>query len=261
MNTSDTTSQAHPRDLSAPPSTRPGLARLTRVEVRKLVDTRSGFWLLAVIALGLTAVVAGTLIKDRSDLGDFFPMSMAPTAYLLPILGILTVTTEWSQRTALTTFTLVPERHRTAIAKIAAGLIFSLAAVVTGLLAAVIGNRLGAVLHRGSSAWDLSATMMAEVTLFQLCSVLLGLAFGLLLLNTPAAIVLYFVLPYGFEVLTNSPVIMHAIGWLDFNSALNPLTDGTMHGQGWAKLATAALIWIVIPLALGLTRLVKQEVK
>ena len=39
---------------------------------------------------------------------------------LLPIIGILLVSSEWSQRTALITFTLVPKRMRVMSAKIAA---------------------------------------------------------------------------------------------------------------------------------------------
>ena len=40
---------------------------------------------------------------------------------LLPIVGILLVSSEWSQRTALITFTLVPQRMRVMSAKLAAG--------------------------------------------------------------------------------------------------------------------------------------------
>ena len=36
---------------------------------------------------------------------------------LLPVLGILLVTSEWSQRTAMVTFTLEPSRSRVIAAK------------------------------------------------------------------------------------------------------------------------------------------------
>ena len=37
---------------------------------------------------------------------------------ILPVLGILLVTSEWSQRTGLTTFALVPQRERVIVAKL-----------------------------------------------------------------------------------------------------------------------------------------------
>ncbi len=44
---------------------RPSLARLTKVELRKMVDTRSGFWLqLAVVGLAILAVVITLLAGD-----------------------------------------------------------------------------------------------------------------------------------------------------------------------------------------------------
>ena len=49
---------AHATDCRPRPGrdARPGLARLTKVELRKMVDTRSGFWLLlAVLALTVLA--------------------------------------------------------------------------------------------------------------------------------------------------------------------------------------------------------------
>ena len=46
---------------------RPPLSRLTRVELRKMVDTRSGFWLqLTVVALTVLVVVI-TLIAGHED--------------------------------------------------------------------------------------------------------------------------------------------------------------------------------------------------
>ncbi len=59
-------------------------------------------------------------------LGDTSQM----VSVLLPVLGILLVTAEWSQRTALTTFTLVPRRERIIAAKAAAGVALAVAATV-----------------------------------------------------------------------------------------------------------------------------------
>ena len=102
--------------------TAPSFGRLTLVELRKMVDTRAGFWLqLLVAVLTLAAVVVVCIVADADEatFQDLFTVAMTPGAVLLPIIGILLVSSEWSQRTALITFTLVPRRMRVMGAKVA----------------------------------------------------------------------------------------------------------------------------------------------
>src|SRR6202012_6266830 len=47
---------------------RPGLGRLVAVELRKMVDTRAGFWLqVAMVALTVVVVVVRLLVGDAAD--------------------------------------------------------------------------------------------------------------------------------------------------------------------------------------------------
>ena len=47
---------------------RPGLGRLVAVELRKMVDTRAGFWLqVAMVALTVAVVVVRLLVGDAAD--------------------------------------------------------------------------------------------------------------------------------------------------------------------------------------------------
>ena len=88
--------------------------------MRKSFDTRSGLWLLASIGIAalLTtgAVIAWApeteLTYSQFTLAIGFPMSV-----ILPIIAVLSVTAEWSQRSGLATFTLVPHRGRVLLAK------------------------------------------------------------------------------------------------------------------------------------------------
>ncbi len=57
---------------------------------------------------------------------------------ILPIIGILLVSSEWSQRTAVITFTLVPQRTRVLAAKVLAGVVVAIAALVVCIAAAAI---------------------------------------------------------------------------------------------------------------------------
>src|SRR5918993_3472802 len=111
-------------DLTATP--RVTLARLVEVELRKLGDTRAGRWLL--ITIGVITLAAITIYfltsppSNRTFIG-FTSFAATPQGFLLPVLGILLVTSEWSQRTALVSFTLEPHRWRLIAAKVLASLL------------------------------------------------------------------------------------------------------------------------------------------
>ena len=114
----------------------PSLPRLVAIELRKTVDTRAGFWLLAASALLAIVVVGLTLaFGHATDLmfGVFFARTVGTVGVLLPVVGILAITSEWSQRTAVTTFALVPRRERVIAAKLLAGLVVALASVAVCL--------------------------------------------------------------------------------------------------------------------------------
>ena len=49
--------------------------------------------------------------------------------------------------------------------------------------------------------------------------------------------------------------------WLDFNWAQGELYDGNLTSEQWAQLGTSGLIWLVVPLAVGLVMVMRSEVK
>jgi ABC-2 type transport system permease protein len=243
---------------------RPSIARLTLVEVRKMTDTRAGFWLLAVTALAYAALVVVMLVvADPPDLTFYgiFQSTLLPSGVLLPVIGILAVTGEWTQRAALTTFTLVPGRERIAAAKVLAGFVLAGASVVAGLLFAAVGNAVGAAFFDGDGSWRLTAGALGSAVLFQLINMTVGVAFGMLLMNSALAIVLYFLLPTVWSVLTEMiDALRTPAEWLDLGITTQPLTDNTMSGSDWPKLAAAVGVWLVVPLAAGMVRLLRREV-
>ena len=63
-----TTLVAPIRENTAGVHARPGLGRLVAVELRKMVDTRAGFWLqVAMVALTVVVVVVRLLVGDAAD--------------------------------------------------------------------------------------------------------------------------------------------------------------------------------------------------
>ena len=177
---------------------RPPLPRLTRVELRKSADTRAGFWLMLVLVLLAAAVVVLQAVFAEDIDRHFEPLlssAIQVVSVILPVLGILLVTSEWSQRTGLTTFALVPQRERVIVAKVIGAAILTLFAVAACVVVAAIGN-----LFTGGD-WSLGAGELGRLTLYELIGMLGGVAFGLAFLNSALAIVMYFVIPIGWSIL------------------------------------------------------------
>ncbi|GAB3658754.1 hypothetical protein GCM10027596_15420 [Nocardioides korecus] len=245
-------------------------ATLTRVELRKSYDTRAGFWLLLVTAILTTvAMVVVFLVAATHDvalsLGSFIGTTAYTSSFLLPVLGIMLVTGEWGQRTAMVTFTLEPHRSRVILAKLVAGLLLALGVALVAMVAAVLATALYSLTSAGST-WSLDKVSIWGFLLTQLFAMLTGFALAALLLNTAAAIVVYFaysfVLPILFALGANFLGWFSDLRpWIDFADAQRPLFDGSMSGEGWAHLVVSGLLWLGVPLALGLWRVLRAEVK
>src|SRR3954451_20673985 len=121
---------------------RPRLSRLVVVELRKILDTRAGFWMqVATVAITALVVVVHLAAGDAADhtFAAVLNVAVKPAAVLLPIAGILLVTSEWSQRTGMITFALVPVRSRVLGAKVIASLVLALAMLVMSVAIAAAG--------------------------------------------------------------------------------------------------------------------------
>ncbi len=239
------------------------MSRLVRVELRKLADTRAGMWLLVAIGVITAAIVVIFFLtahtRDKT-FTNFMGVTATPQGFLLPVLGILLVTSEWSQRTALVTFTIVPVRGRVLWAKVIAAVIAGLSAIALAMVVAAVATLLGG----SDQAWaHIGADDVGKFVILQLSGILQGLAFGLLLLNSAAAIVLYFVLPTAFTIVTSLVTgLRHVRPWLDLGTSQQPLfSASSMSGEQWAQLAVGSTLWIVVPFALGVLRVHRAEIK
>ncbi len=90
------------------------------------------------------------------------------------------------------------------------------------------------------------------------------MAYGLILLNTPAAIVVLFVLPSAASILfTGVRALWDIAPWIDLQTAQSPLTNGdfTITGEQLAQIGVTALIWIVLPFLAGWLRVMRAEIK
>ena len=250
---------AGPRPTQGVPFT-----RLVSVELRKMLDTRAGRWLL--IGIGAIIAVALTIMffneGGQHSFEEYLQATTMPIAIILPVVGILAVTSEWSQRTGLVTFGLEPRRIRVAWAKLVSALIVGVCAFAFSLVLAGIAHQ-SAVTFRGIEAdWTIGGLVLLGAGAYVLLGIAQGVGFGMLFKNTPAAIVVYFILPTAWSILGGMVSWLHsAAEWLDMNQTMSPLFEGSLTSAQWAHLAVSVAVWVVLPLGVGIWRLTRAEVK
>ena len=240
---------------------RPGLFRLVGVELRKMVDTRAGFWLqLVTLGLMITLVILNIVFGKNVDqtFQDMLWSALWPATVLLPVVGLLLITSEWSQRTSLITFTLVPRRSRVLAAKLGAGVVLAMVALVTSLAVAVVGT---VVADPGvDGTWSLPPEMLGQAALYVSATMITGLAFGSVLLSSAPAIVLYFVLPLGWTLLASIPTIEGVARWLNAGHSLAPMSEHVLSATEWARAGTTLAVWMLLPLVIGVWRISRNEI-
>ena len=269
------TVNATPR-TETPRATRPAastgripLWRIVAVELRKSFDTRAGLWLLASVAL--TSLLTTGAVIAWGPAEDFtystFTTTIAfPMSVILPIIAALAVTAEWSQRSGLTTFTIVPHRGRIMTGK-AIGL--ALVAVPATALAFAVGaggNVVASWVSGNDTVWDQDLVAVPYLALSLALTLAVGLACGTLIRNSAGAIVAFFV--FSFVI----PPLMGLLAmtqdwfrdvqpWVDLDYQLAALLRGSFDSEQWSQLAATTALWLVFPAAVGLWTLVRSEVK
>ena len=262
----DTIEAAPARQIVRPIPT----TRLVKIELRKMFDTRSGFWML--VSIGVLSVIATGAVLIFAPDGEAAYENFAaaigfPMSVILPMIAILGVTSEWSQRSGLTTFTLVPSRGRVIGAKAIAAVLVGLGSMAVAFAVGAVGNLAGSALAGVDTVWDVSLSTAPQIVLGNLVGMAIGFTLGVVLRASAAAIVGYFVvslvLPGILELLALvREWFLDLQPWIDWNYTQVELFEGaTNTGEEWAMLGSTTMIWIVIPLVVGLLFLRRSEVK
>jgi ABC-type transport system involved in multi-copper enzyme maturation permease subunit len=240
---------------------RPGLGRLVAVEMRKMVDTRAGFWLQAAMAaLTVVVVIVRLLVGDPADhtFQSVLDAGLQPAAVLLPVLGILLVTSEWSQRTGLITFALVPVRSRVLGAKLIASLLLAVAMLAISVAVVAAGVLVSSPGVEGT--WSDAAPLIGQSAVNLTAGMVRGVALGAILLASAPAIVLLFALPTAWMAVVSLPVFSGIAPWVDYARALGQTTEHVMSATQWAHAGTSLAIWMVLPLLIGAWRITRREI-
>jgi ABC-type transport system involved in multi-copper enzyme maturation permease subunit len=234
-------------------------SRLVRVEWAKATDTRAARWLLALVALStvgmmLVPVLAPTTFDQTS--ATYLRVAALGLTILLPVVAILMLTGEWSQRSVITTFTQEPRRLRVLTAKVAASMVLGVGAAVFGGVVAAAAIGLASASGRAIEA-DLSVGAIAGYLLFVLLNVLAGVALGALLQSSATAIAASFALPAAFAVLGAASTWVS--NWIDMSGTWNSVLENDWAGHV-PQISVSIVFWVVVPLAAGVVRTVRRDV-
>lgn len=253
--------------------------RLVSVELRKMRDTRAGFWLLAVtggllvLALGITLLVVALDDEVTVSANAFSQIMTIPVSLLVPVLAITSITSEWSQRTGLVSFTLEPHRMRVVWAKFVTVLVLAVATIALAIVLGAIGTLLASAITGNDPVWNLEADVFAWTLFQQMAYFTMAFAFGLVFLSSPASIAIYYVVSLLLPFMVYGTLYaffdwaQDLIPWIDFGFAVGPYV-----GQGpdpsvepstttLMQVIVTFVIWIVLPFALGLRRVARAELK
>ncbi|MET0865668.1 MAG: ABC transporter permease [Nakamurella sp.] len=236
------------------------LFTLLTVEFRKLIDTRSGK---AVLGIGLAvpfAALVYLLIKGGDDMSWRHFSAFTPVLGLtIPLIGLFAMTAEWTQRTALTTFTLSPRRGRVLAMKFVASFVLAMAvlAVVIGLTLAA--TALGGLIAGVTPSFAFVGADVSSLAIITALQVIMAAGFGALAAQTAVAVGAFLVAPTLWAIV--GPLVFGAnADWLDVFAAYGRLSSSTPFAD-LPQTLTAIAIWVVLPTTIGVVRSLRREVK
>ncbi len=235
------------------------LRRLIGAEWHKSIDTRGSRWLLVLIGISSVALMLAPLIATKSfdqNVGTYLGFAGFAVSLMLPISAVMLLTRDWSQRTVLTTFTAEPRRERVINAKLAVAGLYTLLGIALAVLCAGAGLIVALLIGRDLD-WSLGPAALLGFVLGIALNVAMGVAYGAVLQNTSAAIVALFLVPAAFGLLSGP--LGHVADWISPARALDWVANANFDGHV-LKIVVSLLLWIAVPLVVGLRRTARREV-
>jgi hypothetical protein len=225
---------------------RPSIARLTALEIRKSLSTRSGLGM-AIAASTLPAVAVGIIFglgQKIPSAAEMLAVFGTLVAMLTLAVGVLATAGEWTHHTVQTTFLTVPRRHRVLIAKYA-----GMALLGAAISAVVAGSTLAVAAVAAGSAFSWAGTGPAVLAVIGTGAAMtaLGAGIGAAVANAPAALTGTYVL------LLVAMNLLRAVkpAWADHADPLQNMAD-LISRQGTAGAHIALLAaWVVAALLAG----------
>jgi ABC-2 type transport system permease protein len=232
--------------------------RLVQVEWAKALDTRATRWLVALSALASVAMMLVAIVVPKSFAqthASYLRVSAFGLTAVLPLVAVLLFTSEWSQRSIMTTFTQEPRRIRVVNAKLAVSTVLGVGGGIFGALVAAAGIAVASASGRSLEA-DLTLGTIPSYLLYVLLNVLAAVALGALLQNSAAAIAASFALPAFIAALGTASTWLD---WIDMATAWKWMVENDWGGHV-PKILFSIVFWVVAPLVAGIVRTIRRDV-
>jgi hypothetical protein len=196
-------------------------------------------------------VVANALTAGQQTLPPLTDPAMARTVYssaggltsIIPVIGILIMTTEYRFMTVTSTFLVTPRRGRVVTAKMLAAAVVS---ALIGAVSVILSFALAAVILSFKTHADVPATTQLQIAggVLLSCALygILGVSVGALITNQIAAVVVALVWTFVVEALLVA--LLPSIGrWLPAG-ANNAILQGSRRGTDFLPAWGGALVLI-----------------
>ena len=241
-------------DVTAPPVAG-RLSRCVRAELRKVRTTRGTRWTLiltaaiwVIVGVGISAISVIVDAHEVSIDGALLGMGSAVTVFV-PILAILIIAGDWQTRDVMTVFALEPRRDIVFAAKAITAAVVCLALTAAAIVLALVLTTGLAVTTGTAVAWDLDGASAGLLGWGAAVGTISGIAYGAALQRAPLAIV--FSLVQGFVIDPLLALVPDGAGqWF----RLSVITDAGSTGEHIAPAVVAGVLWLAIPLTIGVVR-------
>jgi hypothetical protein len=152
------------------------------------------------------------------------------------------------------------------LAKALATISVAVSSMLLAMVIGALGNLIGSAITGVDANWDSSVSDLLYIVLGNVLGLLVGFMLGVLIRNSAGAIVGYFifslVLPTLASILAaNAEWFLSLRPWVDFNYAQSAVFDGNLTGEQWANLGVSSIIWLILPLTVGVWAVLRSEVK
>lgn len=289
------------------PAERTTFWRACKVELRKLFNTRLSRWLMIIgFILSLANAALNTfayaiessiypVLFNRYSFQGILVSAVDLVVFFLILVSILSITQEWSTRSALQTFTSEPKRLRVLGAKLTVsfGFAFVMALVLAPFTALCI--MCADILQPLGIDWEISLSCIGILVLKVALTILFGYAFALVTKSTVFSMLIFILLPSILDFIagivasiyllyTNKvtldmtqeeqvieamkgDVVTDIFMFISPTLAINNLVSiETMHAttataMHWLGLLVSQLIWVAMPFTFGALRWRRTEVK
>jgi hypothetical protein len=233
---------------------------LVRAELLKVRTTRAPYFLaLAGVLLSMLGVLGNALTAGQQTLPPLTDPAMARTVYasaggvtsLIPVIGILIMTTEYRFMTVTSTFLVTPRRGRVVTAKMVAA---ALVSALIGAVSVILSFALAAVILSVKTHAAVPATTQLQIAggVLLSCALygILGVSVGALIKNQVAAVVVALVWTFVVEALVVA--LLPSVGkWLPAG-ANNAILQGSRPGASFLPVWGGALVLVGYAVVLAL---------